>query len=315
MYLPYLRSKQSEMLALRVLAPQLAENGNVIPIIELVNWPGSTRKTLEEFVKYDLEACVVLNPREGNFKKRSIIPDEILNYLMESPNIIYTFIIDKKTNLEVLEEYVLRNLSDKKISLVHMEAPNSDEYLPNFIQTLTNIAFNVVTPDIPNRYVAVIDKFSEGNNKVLLTDSFPKKDRNQDYLHSIDELFTKNHYFYKEEGFIGFSDYTIIGSKYSDSGFFPYAVAIHITYPKSDREIWVQHFVSDTIDDDPKKVGLKTKEALIKLVGFADKEMIHSIGLEEFQLIQKEERGVNLGVLKKLSIIHHLEMVLQLKYN
>ena len=45
-----------------------------------------------------------------------------------------------------------------------------------------------------------------------------------------------------------FQTYSIVGKEYSDSGFAPYAVAIHIVYPASisDETLRIHHFVSDS---------------------------------------------------------------------
>ena len=55
-----------------------------------------------------------------------------------------------------------------------------------------------------------------------------KAKRNVDYIESPDELFSRNHLVYRKRGYVGFSDYSIVGDAYEESGFAPLAVAIHI---------------------------------------------------------------------------------------
>jgi len=89
----------------------------------------------------------------------------------------------------------------------------------------------------------------------------------------------------------------------------PYAVAIHLTYKDEEGEnIRIRHFLSDNNEDISDTAG-KFGEALSKLVAFIDQQEIHTIASEQFR--QYHERGAypGLGVLKKLSIMHHIELI------
>ncbi len=74
-------------------------------------------------------------------------------------------------------------------------------------------------------------------------------------------FFSADHIEYDMDNFQGFSDYSIIGEEYKESGFAPYAVAIHIVFFNKDKELYVKHFISDSNDSikDPAK---KFSEAL-----------------------------------------------------
>lgn len=74
-------------------------------------------------------------------------------------------------------------------------------------------------------------------NRVLFEDRFRKRSRNADY--PKDEFFSRDHLDFSEiafagSNFVGFGDYSIIGKEYNESGFAPYAVAIHIVYFEND---------------------------------------------------------------------------------
>lgn len=73
-------------------------------------------------------------------------------------------------------------------------------------------------------------------NKVLLDNRFKKQERNVDYQAYTDDFFSDDHIYYSDDGFVGFSDYSVIGDEYSDGGFAPYAVAIHIVYFNDDMD-------------------------------------------------------------------------------
>lgn len=77
-------------------------------------------------------------------------------------------------------------------------------------------------------------------------------------------FFSEDHIFYNKEGFIGFGDYSVIGKDYLESGFAPYAVAIHIVYFAEDSSLRVHHFVSDS-NDDIQNPAKKFYEAVQKL--------------------------------------------------
>lgn len=97
-----------------------------------------------------------------------------------------------------------------------------------------------------------------------MVDRFHKCDRNSDYLKNKDEFYSDDHMFYKEDGFNGFSDHSVIGQDYLESGFAPYAVAIHIVYFDKDKKLRIHHFVSDTNEDIQNPAG-KFYEAVTKL--------------------------------------------------
>jgi hypothetical protein len=132
--------------------------------------------------------------------------------------------------------------------------------------------------------------------------------RNADYSDNIDEFFSDEHLYYKEEGYVGFADFLTIGQDYSDTGFLPYAVVIHLTYKNSKNEFWVRHFVSDSNLDTTDVAG-KFEEALSKLIKFIDENEINTVACNEFREIYKNESYPGLGSIKKLSIKHHIELV------
>ena len=100
--------------------------------------------------------------------------------------------------------------------------------------------------------------------KIVLDDKFEKLPKNADYGMDIDQFFSDDHIYYKENDYTGFSDYSIIGKDYVPSGFAPFAVAIHIVYFAKDGTLWIRHFVSDSNDDREDPAG-KFGEAVSKL--------------------------------------------------
>ena len=108
---------------------------------------------------------------------------------------------------------------------------------------------------------------------------------------------------------MGFADYSIIGKDYLESGFAPYAVAIHIVYFDENNKLRVHHFVSDTNDDTSNTAG-KFYEAVQKLTEWVEeKQILQTESLRTFIEYYKNQTYPGLGSVKKLSLMHHLELI------
>ena len=88
----------------------------------------------------------------------------------------------------------------------------------------------------------------------------------------------------------------------------PYAVAIHLTYEKNQEEIWIRHFVSDTNDDNTNIQG-KFGEAALKAVEFFNKIGYSNKAINELAGYYRDAQYPGLGVLKKISIKSHIELI------
>lgn len=80
---------------------------------------------------------------------------------------------------------------------------------------------------------------------IVLDDSYRKAKRNIDYIERPDETFSRNHLVYEKRGFVGFSDFSIVGKEFEESGFAPTVIAIHIMYFGIREEVKIHHFVSE----------------------------------------------------------------------
>ncbi|MDE5965216.1 MAG: sce7725 family protein, partial [Lachnospiraceae bacterium] len=146
-------------------------------------------------------------------------------------------------------------------------------------------------------------------SKIMFEDRFSKAAKNADYSKNIDEFFSEDHLYYADEGFRGFSDYTIVGAEYKESGFAPLAVAIHIVYFDENKVLRVHHFVSESNDDYDDPAG-KFGEALEKLVQWVvENDVPNTMGLQAFLDCYEEGKYPGLGTVKKYSIMHHLELM------
>lgn len=304
MYFPYLRGRQFELLAIRELVEKDLLKNKVIPIIEPVKLTSTLIKTIEAFIEKEAYIGIVINPHVGNFLEdlEAEASTNLVNKykeLFKSTFLIKALIMNRDVSslIEKLEKEnsVLRN----QLIVVCNKKDYVNEYKKIF---MTYSPKYVLIPDELRRDVK--------ENRVLFEDTFEKQNRNAAYLNAVDEFFSMNHIYYKEENYIGFGDYSIIGDAYSESGFAPYAVAIHIVYMDSNDSLRVRHFVSDSNGDIRNPAG-KFYEACEKLndwyVEVGEEE--RTIGLDGFIQLYNEQAYPGLGSVKKLSLMHHLELI------
>ena len=306
MYFPYLRGKQFELIALREIS-QFVKNRNLIsPIIEPVKETTLTLvKTLDCLISEKLNFNLVINPQVGDIKSF----EEIIYILNKIKAKYYNFqpalIINEKTSFASLSEIVLEN-SLQNICLICNGIPNDEIGLTEFIKS-SSIKYIVINDFIfSKRLLREIRRTTI--DKVSFSDPFNLMNRNVDYIEKDNEFFSDEHLFYAEENLVGFSDFLTIGQNYTDGGFLPYAVAIHLTYQNSKDEFWIRHFVSDSNEDTTDVAG-KFAEALTKLVDFINKEKLDTYACREFKELLRAEKYPGLGSVKKLSIKHHIELV------
>ncbi len=300
MYFPYLRGRQYELLALRELLEKGILSKKIIPIIEPVKLSATLIKTMESYGDYKRPIAFITNPGVGSFmtdmkEEKNIKLKETLDaYVRENDNILFIKIIGAKTNPQ--------DFIEKHAANMGTICQNKDAvavYERYFVDK--EVKYNLIPDESGIR--RKIRK-----NRVLLEDKFNKQERNNDYIQIDDEPFSEDHLYYREDGYVGFSDFSIIGKDYSDTGFAPYAVAIHIVYFDSDKGLRVKHFVSDSNDDISDPAG-KFQEALTKLVEWNEEMHLDTAAIREFTELYQREAYPGLGTVKKLSIMHHLELM------
>jgi hypothetical protein len=306
MYYPYLRSKQFELLALREFAEKNPNNQIIIPIIEPVktSYTG-LNKALETLIGYDMEAVLILNPKVGDLINHTDIYSKISPSVKDSGHLRPAFIIDYHTNYNELVQVITENYLNRVVLIVSHIRDIEDADFINLYQSpnIEHVVIEGINRSLKSRLL------SNRKEVITLKDNFNQLKRNSDYAEVVEEDFTQDHYFYSEENYAGFSDYTTIGKEFSDGGRLPYAVAIHFTYSKNEEQICIRHFVSDSNDDNSNIQG-KFGEAVKKAVDFFDKKEIHTYASEEIRNYYTESKYPGLGTLKKVSIKNHLEVIL-----
>jgi hypothetical protein len=303
MYFPYLRGKQYELLALRELAEHDLIGSKVTPIIEPIKPSATLVKTLLQYVEKNKEIAFITNPQVGNFSNEfGILKDEkVRDYIISSfqkDNIIISHIMNPNSIIQ-LNNIFEQGHKKNEILLVNKDKDYLNTYL-EFFQEETPRYSLIPEESAFRRKIKV--------NRVLMSDRFEKQAKNADYFSIDEEPFSEDHLYYKEDGFIGFSDYSIVGEGYFDSGFAPYAVAIHIVFFAGDKSLRIKHFVSDSNEDYNDPAG-KFYEALKKLSDWQSEVGIDTFGMNEFMKHYRNGTYPGLGTVKKLSIMHHIELV------
>jgi hypothetical protein len=306
MYFPYLRCKQFELLALNEMSSIIGQSKAVSPILEPVKKStNSFVRTLENLKNNEVNFTIIINPIYGEFVSNtsgiiSMINQNLSNY----NNFQIGIIINQFTNLDFITSQLSQIEPDRSLTLIHKERVNDIEALSQWVNNY-NLKYNLYSENFPvRRYRDIIT----AGTKVLLDDKFKPQVKNADYLNAPDEFFSDDHLYYEEDGYVGFGDFLTIGDDYAETGWLPYAIAIHLTYKKNNDTIWIRHFVSNSNSDTTDVAG-KFGEALDKLVGFLNEQDINTKAANEFRALHNTQHYPGLGSLKKLSIMNQIEII------
>jgi hypothetical protein len=258
----------------------------------------------EKGVNYTL----IVNPRAGQnpVPTSRIMKDLIEINISKFNNISIGYMLCAKSNLTDLVS-LLKAHSAFNFSLLHYGYTDGLNIV-KAIDGCKNIKTHVFIEGFAGKlYQRHLKK--DGIKRVLIRDGFKSQRKNADYPPS--EHFSDLHITFPDEGMNGFGDFLIVGNDYTETGGPAYAVAIHLTYLKSDNDMHIYHFISDQTasQTDP---GGKFLEALAKLVKEINKSnslIYKSMACTEYIDLFKKKHYPGLGYVKKLSMQHHIELV------
>lgn len=303
MYFPIFRGRQFELLALRECIERDILSRQIIPIVEPVKVSSTYTKTIDCFINANRSVAIIRNPQVGSWvkdlgKESNLKLREQAVAQLKNENVVSTFYVTPR--LSACIDVAKKNgIPIDSLMLLC----NNPEYV-DFYE-------NVIGDQRP-KYNVIPDKGDFRRrirpNRVMCDDHFPKQTRNIDYSDIETEFFSSDHLYYEDDGYKGFSDYSVVGEEYSETGFAPYAVAIHIVYFDEKNVLRIAHFVSDSNDDisDPAR---KFAEAVEKLVKWNKIMKLDTVGIRAFEDAYQNQTYPGLGVVKKYSIMHHLELM------
>lgn len=306
MYYPFLRARQFELIALRELATEGATQGVIIPVLEPVK-ETHNNLTLAHKVFQDKNqtAYLIVNPTIGELAGDSSF---YLEYLNELENSKFIPAFHYRNNSEFINQSIESfGLSNCMIICQNDVNPDDSE----FKQLVAKEEVSSINVSDPNRN-RTLHRFIRGLNKnyIRLDDLFEKQARNSDYLEIQEHRFSEEHIYYIEDGFNGFSDYTVLPSEYIDGGSTPRAVVIHLTYLNGENQIWIRHFTSET-NDSISNVQGKFAEAAAKAVSYCRQRDLNNTAISELESYYDNEHYPGLGTVKKISIKNHLLVISQ----
>jgi len=305
-YHPYFRGKQFELLSIRENAEFLSRS-NFCPIIEPVNETYSgLRRAIEAMAAHNVPYILIANPKctsetVGNPGEFSAIVQECSG---DDITARMGILMDEKSDLADFERIV--SVINRPAAVIH-DGFTDGKSLAESIKRYPHIATNIFNQ---SKCGKLYQRHFKDSIKVLIQDGFNKQSKNSSY--PLFESFSDLHLLYNEEGASGFGDFLIAGKEFSEGGGPAWAVAIHITIvdPSAEDVMMIYHFVSDSNDTNTNPGG-KFLEALQKLVRQVsqDPRILRTTAINEFLDLHASKHFPGLGYVKKLSMVHHLEVM------
>lgn len=310
MYYPYLRGKQFELLALREFSSEFKNNHTIVPIIEPVKKQvNGLNAAALSMIENGMKFAVILNPSDGDYRHTGIDNDILMSLTAltdDRDNWIPAYIY--KHNGKTLLDHAKQNNLSNLMIIFPSGADVNDEELMEFLSK-DEVAF-VVSGNLSNNRSARGRLLRLGKALISLEDRFNERPRNADYANEVDEIFSEDFAYYQDDRLAGFADFTPMAKDFIEGGMLPYAIAIHLTYQKSDDQIFVHHFVSDN-NFDQSNIRGKFHEAAVKIAPFFNNNgLFHTSAVDELIRRADSDDGYpGLGYIKKLSVKNHLELI------
>lgn len=305
MYIPYFRGKQEELLAIHERSETIREDGEIVPLIEPVNERfADVMRNVGRYKEAGIDLVVIENPGVGDLEDDIRgIHDELFEAYSDYDGLEAGYIVSNETSLDNIRRSIDRNQSRGLVLVYRHDFPDRDELLDAvrtgnvtkhiFIESQTSEAYRNSFSDL---------------TRILIRDGFERQRRNADYPDQ--SFFSEVHLHYRNRGFEGFGDFLIVGDHYFEGGGQAHAVAIHMVSVDEDGQLITKHFVSDRTET-PQDVQGKYLEALDKLMaeGNRDDVLSSTEAYDEFQEHHEADRYRGLGYIKRLSMMHHLEVI------
>lgn len=311
MYYCYLRAKQYELLAVRSCLTKIVQK-NMVAIIEPVRESDrDLYSCLRDARDNNARVILIVNPKCGELEGNERASETLINGAIEiNPQIELGYIVDDTTSSSQLTSFFNVYQSQKKSIIHNGRYANTQQLLQ--LESSDNLFKDNIFID--GTCSAIYISNFNSTSKVLIRDGLNRTQTNAGYANNIIEFFSDLHLNYRQLGFNGFGDFSIVGNHFAEGGGQAITAVIHITYENIDRtEIQVHHFLSDprvVVED----VAILIDEALEKLDAFLSSQrpdiLNWSTACRELVDIYNTPGGrINLAYIKKMSIKHHFELM------
>ncbi len=300
-------SIRTELMALRDLAANIAEHGQVIPIIEPVNDNATTRISLDRYVEVAMPFFFVCNPYHGAFANNTeqLFADITNETLMEYDNWTPALQVNVNSAPSAITPF-LQRYSEWEVAVIYSGLPTNTQAVA--LLSSNSIAHHVfLEGHVGAAYINGIPIAQ----RVMVSDRFHRRVRNADYPEH--EFFTDMNASAGNPQRLDFGDYSIVGDHFAETGGPAYAVtAHHIHYQGGSNPgpLEISHFISDHTETATNPSG-KVIEAVHHLVeALDDLHPNNTEACDEYREMDHEQVSRGLGYLKRLAIKHHLEVML-----
>ncbi|MGN0202624.1 MAG: sce7725 family protein [Candidatus Cryptobacteroides sp.] len=307
MYLPFLRGKLYELKAIKEFAEESYGKDygrQIMPIIEPVKKDiRSLVSCVQVMGDVGMPFAVVMNSRTGDFQRLTFDIQTFLDTAnLTDVNWVQAYEVNSNANIDSIQESISQYNFDN-VMLVFFTNVDLDD--PDIVRLINNdnVKF-VAVLNLTQRPPVINGLKATGKRIITIEDCFPEKSTNNAYRDNLDEFFSDTFSYYDTLFDIyGFSDFTVLSRNFREGGVLPQVVAIHMTYKKSDKAIYVHHFLSDSRNGS-NDIRNEFREANDKISPFyLDKP--RTIAVE--QITNQGYPG--LGAIKKFSIKNHLELI------
>lgn len=321
MYYPYLRGKQAELGALKELALDKKLSRKVIPVIEPIKLTAQLVKFMEVFCEDSRPFYLAMPPQVGMFNRQLNVDYTIQEQDTDAQK-------KSKKKMQKLKDGYLLARKDSNVRIATFANVVSDRIVNQLIEEGKNNQCIILFRN-EGELVTLYEKMSEckfvdqiyfvpqnnfeherDDKLVLFNDKFIVRRNNAEYVNYPDEFYSRDHLIYQKEGYVGFSDYSIVGEKYTEGGSQPKAHVLHIVYPmEPNQEFHIKHFCSDS-NKDKQNQDKKFFEAARKVKKWNNMNPdMDTMGIQE--IISNYDAGhyPGLTIEKKMSFMNHFEFV------
>lgn len=295
-YYPLLRGRQYDLLALQsCLAKPLP---HVCPIIEPVKDISTLPKTLKLWLR-QRSLGLILNPGVGDYPLTHAKKNGLPEKLRQHPHLFEIGLFDDSFTPALFDKSGQRGLICQNYHYLESNRHFLPDLNLDFLLLPDEARFRQLTAplDIP---------------QISLSDPLQRESDLTAYLDHSDEIFSLAGFLGQmRPNQIGFSDYSLMGSYYSEFGAPQKTQVLQLIYSCHPGELRIHHFVSF---DDGTMGHQKEKflDLLIQLRGFvaaAHANFRYTAALKQLLYQHELAKNPGFGTVKKLLLAHHFQLV------
>lgn len=279
MYYPYFRGKQFDLLALTELVEKNCLSKKILPIIEPVKNSNTLKKFVEVFHREKHPFYLIQNPQSGDF-----LTKEGSLYLNSLP-----------LNKAMIVEQPIETLNEQpQLFVIRNSTPAlQSDWLGNHTKVL-----------IPKEF-RLLQKVK--GDKILSQDVFTRLPKTSFYQECLDEFFSDTHLTFQQNGFVGFSDFSIDSRIYYEHRYPSKILSLHLVYFENSM-LRIHHFLSS--EETPSQRD-KFFEVMDEIRTWKSKLCGENVTLGIDLLFEavSNDKFPGMGVMRKAAVMHHMELI------